>query len=270
VVNACLGRFPPRHKSRVRDWTSHRPSLEAAERSKFLAPPRSKSQFLGCPVCSLVAILTTQFCFFIHVKKINWNSVITFYLLLCNDVCRAEWHGGAPRLIPVWRGFLLRNSAGKPTDVTKCCLVFFSFLCECGNSKFNYIMRVFFIITTNQLTNCMEQNNSSAATRSSVSQEILRILWNPKVHCRVYNSPPPVPILRETNQVHAYPPHPFKTHFNIVLPSKLRSSKGLFPSGLPNKTLYAPLLSVIRATCTPHLILLDLITQIIFGEQYRT
>jgi hypothetical protein len=47
------------------------------------------------------------------------------------------------------------------------------------------------------------------------------------------------------------------------------SSKYLFPSGFPTKTPHAPLLSPIGATHPAHPILLTLITQIIFGEEYR-
>jgi len=45
---------------------------------------------------------------------------------------------------------------------------------------------------------------------------------------------------------------------------------GLFPSDLPTKTLYASLLSPISATCPTCLMLLDLITQTVCGDEYRS
>jgi len=67
-------------------------------------------------------------------------------------------------------------------------------------------------------------------------------------------------------------PHPIYWRSILMLYSHLYLgiSSGLFPSGLPTKALYAPLLSSIRAKRFAHLILLDFITQIEFGEQYRT
>jgi hypothetical protein len=44
----------------------------------------------------------------------------------------------------------------------------------------------------------------------------------------------------------------------------------LFPAGFPTRSLYAPLLSSVHTTCPFHLILLDLIIWIVFGEEYRS
>ena len=58
--------------------------------------------------------------------------------------------------------------------------------------------------------------------------------------------------------------HCIFSHLHLGLPS------GFFPPGFPAKSLYMPLPSPIRATYLAHPILLDLITRIIFREQYRS
>jgi hypothetical protein len=124
-------------------------------------------------------------------------------------------------------------------------------------------------LLTYLLTHFMEQSPSWDAKRFSASQEIPHILWNPNVHYRIHNSPPPVPILSQFDPVQNSTSQYLKIHLNIVLPSTPGFSWSLSPR-LPhqNPVYTAPL--PIRATCPAYLILLDFITRPILGGEWRS
>jgi len=120
----------------------------------------------------------------------------------------------------------------------------------------------------NKLTNSAKQSPSSEPNSHPATQEISRLLWNPKVHYRVHNSLPPIPILRQMNLVHSCPHYFSNIISSIVIPSTPKSSEWSLPFGYSDQNF----------VCIYHLShpcyipspfnLLDLITLIIFDEAY--
>jgi hypothetical protein len=81
---------------------------------------------------------------------------------------------------------------------------------------------------TNKQTKSMEQSPSEASSHSA--SQILRLLWNSKIHYRVHKSPPLIPALNHMNPTHTLPPYFPKIHSNIILSSTPRSSAWSVPS----------------------------------------
>jgi hypothetical protein len=84
------------------------------------------------------------------------------------------------------------------------------------------------------IINSKEQSPSWEADSHSASQEISRLLWNPKVHYRVHNSPPLLPILSQLHAVHTFLLYFSNIHFNIIFSYTPRSSKWYLPFGFPD------------------------------------
>ena len=102
------------------------------------------------------------------------------------------------------------------------------------------------------LTYSMVQSPSWEANWFAASQEIPRILWNPKVHYRTHKRPPPVPILGQPNPVHIPTSHLLEIHPNITHPSKPRSPQWSLSLRFPHQDpIHPPLLTHTRHIPSP-------------------
>jgi len=107
-------------------------------------------------------------------------------------------------------------------------------------------------------------------TGSAASQEIPRILWNPKVHHRTHKCSPPLPILSQLHPVTKTPSRFLKVRLHVILPSMSGSPQWFSSLRLPHQNpVHTSPLPHTRYMPSP-LILLDFTTRTIFGKEYRS
>jgi hypothetical protein len=94
-----------------------------------------------------------------------------------------------------------------------------------------------------------KQTSWSTVPRKWLSQKTFRLLWKPNVDYSIHNSPSLVTIRSQMNPAHVFPTYRFKIHFNIIFHLCTGISCVLFRSGFATTTLYAFLISSMRATC---------------------
>ena len=113
-----------------------------------------------------------------------------------------------------------------------------------------------------------EKTASWEPGRSSCSQEISGVLWKPNFHYNIEKRFSLPHILGQTNPVLVLPLCLFNIHFNIIL-FVPKFFKCFVSFRLPITTLHAFFFSTTCATCSSHLILLDLII-LTSGEEYKS
>ena len=150
-------------------------------------------------------------------------------------------------------------------------------LCAISNGRRQYIIQIEqkLLITRTammimMIVNSMDQSPSGESNRSSASQKFPAFYGTQRFITALTTARHLS--LSWARSIQSMPPHPTSWRSSLILSSYLSLGlpSGIFLSDFHNKTPYASLLSPLHFTCPAHLILLDFITRIIFGEEWRS
>jgi hypothetical protein len=190
------GRFTPGKETRYLLYRGLGGPQGRAERGRKTRPPPPPSKAFDPRTVQPVASLFIDWVIPAHIQKTYRDQMLHPAYVLCYD------NGNFGRKWSFERGIV--------------CGV--HIWCAIKVALFQHWTRlhkrlIYTVILTYLLNYSMEQSPSWEANRFTASQEIPRILWNPKVHYRTYKYPPPtVPILSHLALVHTTTSQFLKIH----------------------------------------------------------
>ena len=118
-------------------------------------------------------------------------------------------------------------------------------------------------------TDSMDQSSSCKANWFLTSQEILHILWNPKVQYHIHKCSPTAPILSQLDPVLTPTSHFLRIYLNIILPSMPGSPKWSLSLRFPHQnTVHTPPPQYVLHA--PPISFFCFITRTILGVEYRS
>ena len=210
--------------------------------------PHSSSRLVICRIYWLLAQICVVDDTFIACQNVPKSCVLVLVLLQHTTSRHVEYTQNLSSTEAVRTIYPL---------LTRPCAMLISRHCPC--------LRLIQFIRANSMEKspCWKANSSSASQKFPAFPGTLRFISAFTTARHLF--------LSWTRSIHSMPPR-FKSWRSTLVLSYLSIGfpSGLFLSGLFTKTLYTPIMYPIRATCPAYAILLDFITWIISGEEYRS